>query len=61
MALGRRLFLRGDKTGRFRRRLGSIVAISAVGVGFFGVLGAFGNRGFVNIWTGGKMELGYVE
>jgi O-antigen/teichoic acid export membrane protein len=41
--------------GRFRRRLALVVALSAVGAGFFGILGAFGNRGFVNIWTSGKV------
>jgi O-antigen/teichoic acid export membrane protein len=41
--------------GRFRNRLALVVTLSAVGAAFFGVLGAFGNRGFVNIWTNGKV------
>jgi O-antigen/teichoic acid export membrane protein len=40
----------------FRSRFAAIVALSAVGGGFFGVLGVFGNRGFVNFWTGGKVS-----
>jgi len=40
---------------RFRSRLASIIALSAIGAGFFGVLGAFGNRGFVHFWTGGRI------
>jgi O-antigen/teichoic acid export membrane protein len=44
------------EVGRFRSRLALVVAVSAVGAGFFGVLGAFGNRGFVNIWTAGKVS-----
>ena len=40
---------------RFRSRFASLVALSAVGAAFLGILGAFGNRGFVNIWTGGKL------
>jgi len=41
---------------RLRSRLASIVAISAVGAGFFGVLGALGNRGFVQFWTNGRVS-----
>lgn len=40
---------------RFRSRLASIVALSAIGAGFFGVLGAFGNQGFVSFWTNGRI------
>jgi O-antigen/teichoic acid export membrane protein len=40
---------------RFRSRLGSIIAISAIGAGYFGVLGALGNRGFVQLWTNGRV------
>jgi O-antigen/teichoic acid export membrane protein len=49
------MIVRGE-IGRFRSRLGSIVALSAVGAGFFAVLGALGNRGFVSFWTGGKVS-----
>ena len=42
----------------FRSRLASIVALSAVGAGFCAVLGAFWNRDFVSIWTGGKVSWG---
>jgi O-antigen/teichoic acid export membrane protein len=49
------MIVRGE-IGRFRSRLASIVALSAVGAGFFAVLGACGNRSFVNFWTGGKVS-----
>jgi O-antigen/teichoic acid export membrane protein len=49
------MIVRGE-IARFRSRLASIVLITAVGAGFFGVLGAFANRGFVNLWTGGRVS-----
>ncbi len=48
------MIVRGE-IERFRSRFAGLVALSAVGAGFLGILGAFGNRGFVNIWTGGKL------
>src|SRR5271166_1692422 len=48
------MVVRGEQA-RFRSRLASIVAISAVGAGFFGVLGALGNRGLVQFWTNGRV------
>jgi O-antigen/teichoic acid export membrane protein len=48
------MIVRGE-IERFRSRFAGLVALSAVGAGFFGVLGALGNRGFVNIWTGEKL------
>jgi O-antigen/teichoic acid export membrane protein len=42
--------------GQFRGRFAGILALSAVGASFLGVLGAFGNRGFVHFWTGGKLS-----
>lgn len=49
------MIVRGE-IDRFRSRLGSIIALSAVGAGFFAVLGALGNRSFVNFWTAGKVS-----
>jgi O-antigen/teichoic acid export membrane protein len=49
------MIVRGE-IGQFRSRFAGIVALSAVGAGYFGVLGAFGNRGFVHLWTGGKLS-----
>ncbi len=49
------MIVRGE-ISRFRSRLSWVVALSAVGAGFFAVLGAFGNRSFVHIWTGGKVS-----
>jgi O-antigen/teichoic acid export membrane protein len=48
------MFVRGE-IPRFRERLGTIVSITAVGAGLFAVLGAFGNRTLVMLWTGGKV------
>jgi O-antigen/teichoic acid export membrane protein len=48
------MIVRGEQA-RLRSRLASIVAISAIGAGFFGVLGALGNRDFVQFWTNGRV------
>jgi len=49
------MIVRGE-IDRFRSRFVGILTLSAVGAGFCGVLGAFGNRAFVNFWTGGKVS-----
>jgi hypothetical protein len=49
------MIVRGE-IGQFRGRFAEMVALSAVGAGYFGVLGAFGNRGFVHFWTGGRLS-----
>ena len=48
------MFVRGE-VPRFRERLATIVSITAVGAGLFAVLGAFGNRTLIMLWTGGKV------
>jgi O-antigen/teichoic acid export membrane protein len=49
------MIVRGE-IGQLRSRFAGIVALSAVGAVYFGVLGAFGNRGFVHFWTGGRLS-----
>jgi O-antigen/teichoic acid export membrane protein len=49
------MIVRGE-IGQLRSRFAGIVVLSAVGAGYFGVLGAFANRGFVHLWTGGKLS-----
>ena len=41
---------------RFKSRLPAVLNLTAVGAGFFGVLGALGNRMLISYWTQGKVS-----
>ena len=49
------MLVRGEIV-RFKERFPAVLNLTAVGAGFFGVLGALGNRMLISFWTQGKIS-----